>query len=335
MPPDNNGNMSNAGGLYGTYVCGDVRANENLALTSMHSMWVRNHNYWAKLICKANKCLDDEEIYQRAKTIVVAEYQNIIFREFLPFLLGCDGLSPYEGYDETVNPQITNEFSTAAYRMGHTLVSETLLRLGCDYKPIWCGNISLKNAFFKPWNLKNGGGIDPLIRGMLNSNSNEYDAKVINALRNCLFGAPGAGGLDLVSLNIQRGRDHGLADYNTVREACGLAKVTLFSEITTNTVLAANLETLYDNVDNIDLWVGCLVEDAVEGAIVGPLAQAIIADQFERLRDGDRFWYENRFDGRLLRFLYKSNLSDVIERTTDVKVKGDPFIFYPEENCCH
>lgn len=324
---------------YGSYVCGDVRANENLALTSMHSLWVREHNYWAKLICKANRCLDDEEIYQRAKVIVEAELQNITYYEFLPFLLGYDTISPYNGYDDTVNPQIVNEFSTASYRMGHTLVNSILLRLGKDCKPIWCGNLELKDAFFAPWLLANGGGIDPVLRGVLKSNSNEYDAKVIDALRNFLFGEPGEGGLDLVSLNIQRGRDHGLADYNTVREACGLAKVTSFSEITSNTTLATQLQTLYGNVDNIDLWVGGLAEDAVEGAIVGPVVQAVLKDQFERIRDGDRFWYENRFEGKLLRFLYKTTLADVIERNTGVKVDGNPFIFYESEHSdeyhCH
>lgn len=327
MPPSNNGQMANAMLRFGSYVCGDVRANENLPLTSMHSIWVREHNYWAGLICKCNPKLCDEEIYQKAKVIVEAELQIITYSEFLPFLLGPDAIDCYRGYDSNVNPQILNEFSTAAYRMGHTLVSSILPRLGKDCKPIWAGNLELKDAFFTPWLLANYAGLDPIIRGILKSNSNKYDAKVIDALRNFLFGAPGDGGLDLVSLNIQRGRDHGLNDFNTTRQACGLPAITSFSQITTNATLATQLQNLYGYVNNIDLWVGILAEDPAHDAIVGPTALAILKDQFERLRDGDRFWYENRFYGSMLRALNRTKLSEVIERNTDVKVEGNPFIF--------
>lgn len=334
MPPMNNGQMPNAMLKYGSYVCGDIRANENLGLTSMHSLWVREHNYWAGLICKCNPCLCDEEIYQKAKVIVEAELQNITYHEFLPFLLGCNAISCYRGYNINVNPQISNEFSTAAYRMGHTLVSNIIPRLDYDWKTMYCGNLELKDAFFCPWILSNYGGIDPILRGILKSNSNKYDAKVINALRNFLFGEPGDGGLDLVSLNIQRGRDHGLADYNTTRQACGLSPVNDFSDITNNTVLASQLETLYGNVNNIDLWVGILSEDPAPHSIVGPTAKAILVDQFERIRDGDRLWYENRFYGKLLKALKMTKLSEVIERNTDINVSSNPFIF-EGNNCCY
>ena len=122
----------------------------------------------------------------------------------------------------------------------------------------------------------------------------------MNSVRNFLFGAPGAGGFDLASLNIQRGRDHGLADYNTVRAAYGLQRVTRFSQITSDPNLQANLRTLYGNVNNIDLWVGALAEDHVAGTSTGPLVRQILIDQFKRLRDGDSFWYQRVFSGTTL-----------------------------------
>ena len=97
----------------------------------------------------------------------------------------------------------------------------------------------------------------------------------------------------LLPKSIRRGRDHGLADYNTVREAYALPRVTNFDQITSNVELRGKLQALYGSVDNIDLWVGGLAEDHVPGGSVGETVRAIISDQFERLRDGDRFFYLN------------------------------------------
>ena len=118
----------------------------------------------------------------------------------------------------------------------------------------------------------------------------------------------------MASLNIERGRDHGLAYYNKTREAIGLPRVTSFSEITSDLKLASELESLYGTVDNIDLWVGGLAEDHVAGSSVGETFQAIIVDQFERLRDGDRFWYQNQFSGKELARLQRTSLSDISEQ---------------------
>src|SRR5207249_8740239 len=124
--------------------------------------------------------------------------------------------------------------------------------------------------------------------------SSEVDNTIVNSVRNFLFGEPGQGGFDLASLNIQRGRDHGLPDYNTVRAAYGLRRVTAFSQITSNVDVQNKLRSLYGNVNNIDLWVGALAEDHVAGSSTGPLIRAALKDQFTRLRDGDRFWYQNQ-----------------------------------------
>jgi hypothetical protein len=78
----------------------------------------------------------------------------------------------------------------------------------------------------------------------------------------------------------------------------------------------AKLQSLYHTVDNVDLWVGALAEDHVAGSSTGPLVRRIIADQFERVRDGDRFWFSRVFSGGLLSTIQSTTLGDIIERNT-------------------
>ena len=151
---------------------------------------------------------------------------------------------------------------------------------------------------------------------------------IVDGVRNFLFGPPGAGGFDLASLNIQRGRDHGLADYNATRAAYGLPRATSFDQITSDDEIADALEALYGSVDNVDLWVGALAENHLEGSSVGPLVSAIVSDQFQRIRDGDRFWYQNQFTGEQLEDLNELHLSDVIKRNTQItNLQSDVFRF--------
>lgn len=324
--PFNEAGLENAGGTSETlFLAGDVRANENVALSSMQTIFVREHNRIATELSDQNPDLTDEELYQQARSIVVAELQVITYNEFLPALLGTDGLSEYTGYDAGVNPSIASEFSTAAYRFGHSLLSPELVRLNEDGTVIDDGNLSLSDAFFSPNELIEN-GIDSILRGAATQLSQELDAQVVDEVRNFLFGPPGAGGLDLASLNIQRGRDHGLADYNSIREDLGLDPVVSFSQITSDVELAAALEATYGSVDNIDLWVAGLAEDHLEGSSLGETFTTIIVDQFERLRDGDRNWYQNVFEGRQLQQLESTTLADIIERNSDVTgLQGNVF----------
>jgi len=131
-----------------------------------------------------------------------------------------------------------------------------------------------------------------------------------------LFGPPGAGGLDLASLDIQRGRDHGVADYNTMRTDFGLPRVTSFAQISSDPRVQAALASVYASVDDMDAWVGAVAEDHLPGASVGPLVAAIMVDQFSRIRDGDRFWFENNpaFSAEEIAALRSTRLADIMAR---------------------
>ncbi|MEZ5944458.1 MAG: peroxidase family protein [Planctomycetaceae bacterium] len=317
--PFNTDGLDNAGGPSDSlFLAGDVRANENVLLTSMQTIWVREHNRIADQLAQQNPGLSDEQLYQGARRIVTAEIQAITYNEFLPALLGSQAPGRYEGYDPTVDPGIANIFSTAAYRFGHSMLSSTLQRVGSDGNEAAEGDLELKNGFFNPSEVVNY-GVDSLLRGAATQLAQEVDAYVIDDIRNFLFGPPGSGGLDLASLNIQRGRDHGLPSYNQARLDLGLEAVTSFDQITSDPELAAKLEAVYGSVDNVDVWVGGLAEDHVPGSSMGELFTAVIADQFSRIRAGDRFWYQNTFSGKELQQIERTTLKDVIERNTGVR----------------
>lgn len=98
-----------------------------------------------------------------------------------------------------------------------------------------------------------------------------------------------------MSLNLWRGRDHGLPGYNTYRRICGLPPVTNFQELLTimDRPFVDRLAKVYRSVDDIDLFIGGLVEQHLPGSMLGPVFSCIIADQFARLKEGDRFFYEH------------------------------------------
>lgn len=329
LPPFNDDNLPNAGGFSDLlFLAGDIRSNEQIALTAMHTVFIREHNRRCDLLLAAEPGLSGEELYQRARAIVGAQMQVITYKEWLPVMFGvADPLGPYTGYDPLLNAGIANGFATAAYRMGHSMLPTTLPRLDqYDFEIFW-GNVRLKNAFFRPDRLINEGGIDPILRGLAYQTMQTIDPRMVDDVRNFLFGL-GNHGFDLGALNIQRGRDHGLADYNQTRMDYGLAPVTSFAEISSDPAIQAALASLYASVDDIDVWVGGLAEDPMPGALVGELVGEVMLDQFRRLRDGDRFWYQNYFSGALLAELEATRLGNVIRRNTNIGGELQSNVFY-------
>ncbi|WP_206293173.1 peroxidase family protein [Humisphaera borealis] len=319
-------NATLGGPASASFVAGDVRANENVELTSLQTLWVREHNRIATSIAAKNPSLSDEQIYQKARRTVIAEIQAITYNEYLPALLGKNAIKAYTGYKPKVNPGISNEFSTAAFRLGHSMLPDDVEFLDNNGNEVR-DPIALANAFFNP-SIVQETGVDPILKYLASSNSEEIDTKVVDGLRNFLFGQPGSGGFDLVSLNIQRGRDHGLSDYNSTRAALGLPKVTSFAQITSDVDVQNALQSLYGSVDSIDLWVGGLAENHVPGSNLGQTFQRILVDQFTRLRDGDRFWYQNVMSRADADKISRTTLADVIRRNSGVQnIQPNVFVF--------
>jgi hypothetical protein len=307
------------------FVGGDIRVNEQVGLIAMHTLWMREHNRLAARIGAREPRLGDEERYQAARALVIAEIEKITYRDFLPVLVGH--LRPYRGYDARVNPGIENLFATAIYRVGHTLLSPELQVIAPDGTPLVPGGLSLRDAFFIPDQFIRAGLMEPLIRGQAHQVAQEIDNMVVEPVRSFLFGDPGQGGLDLPALNIQRAREHGLPGYAQARADFRLARPRAFADVTSDPEVQERLASVYDSVEDIDPWVGAICEDHVDGALVGELIATVVRDQFERLRDGDRFWYERSLPRELVEWVEGRTLSDVIRDNTGIgrELQGNAF----------
>jgi hypothetical protein len=302
------------------YLTGDVRANENICLLSMHTIFLREHNRLCDKFSIIYPSYDDELLYQLARKCVYSYMQNITYSEYLPSLLGKTAIPPYKTYNPEVNASAVTEFSTVGYRFGHSMIPENIL-VGPNKME------TLATLFFNP-SFASVNGIDNVIWGGCNQLMQQIDSKIVEGLRNFLFGPPTAIHLmDLASLNIQRGRDHGISGYNDVRVAYGLPRLTQFTQITSDIIVSTNLSSVYSSVDVIDPWIGCLSEDHLAGLPIGPLIYNILQDQFTRLRDGDRFWFlfDKSIPDNIMNEILNTKLSDIINRNSSVKVHADVF----------
>ncbi len=305
------------------FVAGDVRANENPFLTSIHTLFVREHNRLCDELKKENPAWNDEQLYQHARKIVGGLIQAIVYEEWLP-AMGME-VPFYPGYRPSVNPGVMNVFSAAAYRYGHTAINSILVRMNNEGEYIPQGDILLRDAFFNPSATTSVGGIEPYLIGMATVVQQNFDCKVVDDLRNFLFGAPGQGGMDLVCLNITRGRERGVPDYNTLRSDFGLPIINSFDELSSDPLMNQTMVMVYGDHRKIDAWVGLLAEDHMPGAFFGKTAMTIIKQQFMAIRDGDRYYYENdpALSGTEIEQIRSTRLSDIIRRNTPVTIIQD------------
>ena len=281
------------------FVAGDVRANEHVALTIMHTIWLREHNRIVRELAELNPCWDDERLYQEGRKIVGALMQVITYKEFLPLLLGDEGfktfIGTYFGYNSKVEAPVPNSFATAAFRFGHTLIRPTFARLDNEHKALSIGPLGLRESFFNPLQYYISGGTDPILRGLLEEKSREVDEFVSRVLTTQLFAPSDKSlGQDLAARNIQRGREHAIPSYREFQQYC-FDTFGVSSEFS-NFFTERKLLNLYGKDGfrtGIDLWVGGLAEKRMKGSNLGPTFACIIGKTFADLRDGDRFYYEN------------------------------------------
>ena len=243
-------------------VAGDVRANENIALTATHTLFAREHN---RIVASLPNTLTQEQKFQIARRVVIAEQQYITYNEFLP-AMGVS-LPRYTGYNPNVNANLTNEFATVGYR-AHSQIHGDVAEIETDTARYSAADLdAMRNAgaevtvdgtevtvgvplgvgFFNPDLvplLQEG----PLLKAIGGESEYNNDEMIDNQLRSVLFQVPVSGNptcldgptmpqcfngvLDLGAVDIERGRDHGMPSYNQLRAAYGLAPKTSFQQIT-------------------------------------------------------------------------------------------------------
>jgi len=326
----------------GCFLAGDVRANEQLGLLALHTIWFREHNRIAEQLRELNPHWLGDTLYEEARKVVGALMQHITYHHWLPLIIGEEGvkdhLGEYKGYSAGLDPSLSNVFSTAAFRFGHSLINPEIQRLNQNFTTIPEGNLALHAAFFAPWRVVEEGGIDPILRGLYHSPAKmPVPGQTMHSdLTDRLFEVAHTVALDLGALNVQRGRDHGLPAYPAWVNHCGLGNITTWRSVRTlikDERLIGKLKQLYKHPANIDLFVGGILENIVDGGRIGPTFRCIIAEQFRRLRDGDRFWYEREgvFTPDQLAQLKQASLTSIICNNADdirrvsanVFVKGD------------
>ena len=212
------GGMANSGGAPQTdiYATGDSRGNENVELTVLQALFLDNHNLIAGELLRANPNWTDKQLYQEARKLNIAVYQNVIYSEWIPAALGSRALAPYTGYKTNVNATIANEFSTVAFRFGHSLLSGNVERQANNGQE-FAASVPLALDFFDPYIL-NGRSqasvTDPLtglpstdiglvLKGDADGDAQAMDLLAINEVRDLLFNEtiPGVGaGQDLMAL---------------------------------------------------------------------------------------------------------------------------------------
>jgi len=351
------------------FVAGDERIGENGALSMFHTLFLRNHNRHADRLAAAHPDWDDERIFQRARRRNIAEYQNIVMYQYLPTEFGdhfADKVGHYHHYSPFLDAEINVAFATAAFRYGHSSFR--------NYVPIdQCGVDTLFNLPANGAKLmfggQTGGPILPMdvygeigswenvIRALIAHRTAPNDIMIDAALRDLPFNFPITGGTDVFVLDLHRARENGVPNYVALQKEYGRHSDRIYGSdgcperfgrnqlndppacfdnlAPYNHTLAENLRMLYGKVNRIDSLVGLLVEPHVPGTSFGETLGNIIMDTYKRVRDGDRFWFENQnqplaFDDDTIDNIRATGIDDLLKKNFDfprpAHIPGNPFL---------
>lgn len=284
----------------GSYFSGDDRVNQTPFIAIWHSLFIRNHNHLADKLAVVNCQWDEERIFQEARKINIAIYQNIVYNEWLPIFLGKNSTKRYEDakYDPNVDASAANEFSTAAFRFMHSFINTEfqVFDENLEAKSFNLSDTITKSKMLETY-------YDDILRGFMRQKinlDNGYTSEILNKL----FKNKNEIGLDLLSIDILRGRDHGIPSYAKYLKMCKVkSKIKVFDDLYPQIpkMAVTQLRQTYKSVYDIDLIVGGALENIStaeneteeDSGFFGPTFQCLIAEQFYRLKTGDSFFFSH------------------------------------------
>ncbi|CAG9135347.1 unnamed protein product [Plutella xylostella] len=271
---------------------GDSRSNQNPWLSSLHALWVREHNRVARTLASLNPGWGADKLYHEARRVVVAELQHVTYKHWVPAVLGKqfdDLYTTYDiGYNSETDPTITNSFATAAFHFISSLMDKDITLM--DGQNQVTETHRLMNYFFNPELVAKKGSLEQILRGMVSEKSQGLDFNYDDDMRHHWLG-----GLDALAIDVQRGRDHGLPGYIQYRTLCGLPSASSFQQLSDviPEELVEKLSQVYADPHVIDLVVGAMAERPLQGALLGPTFTCLIKEQLWRTRIGDRYFYSH------------------------------------------
>jgi len=274
------------------FVSGDTRNSEHSLLTSMHTLFMREHNRLCGVLENIVPMWSENDRFWKARELVIAKIQRITYEEWLPAWFGSQYhlLFAPPVFPEEKTTIISSEFANAAYRVGHSMVSGTI------------GNFTLLEMFFNISQIQHH-GIEVFIEAAATEHAQKADTKFVDGLRNILFGKE-----DLFMRNLFRARELTLANYTQMALCYGETPV--------------NIPAVRE-----DPLLGLLTEDIVPGSSLGRTIAVIVAEQFRRLRDYDPNFFRNNLAslGGLRYEVESTTLSRVIALNTPLRLQSNVF----------
>lgn len=258
---NNNNQDDNSDTTARCFQAGDSRVNENIGLTLMHTIWMREHNYIAEKLGQLNKHWRDERLFEEARRIVVAEFQHITYNELLPSIIGEDVMQRFnltilsqgysQGYDPQLNAGISNEVATAVLPFILSTIPNTLERYSDRLEILGITNVA--DTFMDGSDLFRKNKMAQYLMGMISQNamkpimgvmpmtmdmqgarpdlpisSSQRSRRASSSLPttnspiNLKSESNAPPQVDIVALTVQQGRDHGLKSYLYWRQVCQL-----------------------------------------------------------------------------------------------------------------
>ncbi|KAL3836734.1 hypothetical protein ACJMK2_022153 [Sinanodonta woodiana] len=283
---------------------GDKHVQENPALVSFAVLFFRWHNYLARRFQKQHPDWTSDEVFTKTRHWVKASLQNVIYYEWLPSFMK-QSFPRYSGYKQHINPDVTYLFDAVALRYFITMIPSGIYQRTGKCMPVKDKDdkhIRMCNSYWKAQEvlLQSEEGVEETLMGLATQLAEEEDTMVTEDLQRKFYGPLHFSRHDYVAFTIMRGRDYGLPDYNTTRQHFGLPPLQAWEDINPwlmkkDPQLIMKLKNVYGSLDKVDAFVGAMFETTPNGP--GELISAILYDQFIRVRDGDRFWFENTENG--------------------------------------